>query len=69
MREKAVCNTSPLIFLAKIQRLAVLDNYELLIPSQVAAEIVKGLNKKKQDAKKIIGYLENNHINPKNAFR
>lgn len=64
MRKKAVCNTSPLIFLAKIQRLAVLDNYELLVPSQVEAEIVKGLKKKKLDAKKILEYLESNHIKP-----
>lgn len=38
MSECAVCNASPLIFLAKIQKLEFLDNYDLHVPSQVEAE-------------------------------
>ncbi|MEW6416880.1 MAG: DUF3368 domain-containing protein [Nitrospirota bacterium] len=62
MREKAVCNASPLIFLAKIQRLELLDNYELYTPVQVEAEILRGLRNKKENAKQIIEYLEGNNI-------
>jgi predicted nucleic acid-binding protein len=65
-REKAVCNASPLIFLAKIQKLQFLDKYELYIPFQVEAEILRGLKNKKEDAKQIIKYLKNNDINPVN---
>ena len=64
MREKVVCNASPLIFLAKIQKLRLLDNYEVYIPSQVGAEIVRGLKSKKEDAKQIIEYLKNSNIKP-----
>lgn len=65
-REKAVCNASPLIFLAKIQKLQFFDKYELYIPFQVEAEILRGLKNKKEDAKQIIKYLKNNDINPVN---
>ena len=43
MREKAVCNASPLIFLEKIQNLEFLNTYEIFIPSQVEKEICGGL--------------------------
>ena len=36
---KAVCNTSPLIFLTKIERLDFLNSYSLIIPEQVFQEI------------------------------
>ena len=32
--QEVVCNASPLIFLAKIDRLNLLDSYVLRIPSQ-----------------------------------
>ena len=64
MREKAVCNASPLIFLAKIQKLRLLDYYELYIPTHVETEIGRGLKSKKEDAKQIIEYLKNSHIKP-----
>lgn len=44
-----VRNASPLIFLAKIERLALFDNYALHIPSQVESEILKGLKRKKEE--------------------
>lgn len=59
-----VCNASPLIFLAKIERLALFDNYALHIPSQVESEILKGLKRKKEDAKRIIEYLEHKNLIP-----
>ena len=64
MWEKAVCNASPLIFLAKIQNLEFLSAYELFIPSQVGKEIMRGLKSKKEDAKLIIEYLKDNNIKP-----
>ncbi len=64
MRERVVCNASPLIFLAKLQRLKLFNNYDLYIPSQVEAEIVRGLKHKKQDARQIMEYLENTKIVP-----
>ncbi|MBI4697455.1 MAG: hypothetical protein HY758_00665 [Nitrospirae bacterium] len=62
MREKAVCNASPLIFLSKIQKLDLLDNYKLHMPSQVEAEIIRGLTGRKEDARQIIEYLNNRKI-------
>ena len=64
--EKAVCNASPLIFLAKIQNLEFLGTYELFIPSQVEKEIPRGLKSKKKDATQIIEYLKSNDIKPVN---
>lgn len=64
MREKAVCNASPLIFIAKIQKLEFLSGYELFIPTQVEREILKGLKSKKEDATYIVEYLRNNNIKP-----
>src|SRR3990167_5977255 len=45
---EVVCNASPLIFLAKIDRLNLLDSYVLRIPSQVESEILKGLKRRKE---------------------
>lgn len=64
MREKVVCNASPLIFLSKLHRLKLLNNYYLYIPSQVEAEIISGLKNKKEDAKQIIDYLKSRKIGP-----
>jgi len=64
--EKAVCNASPLIFLANIQNLEFLGTYELFIPSQVEKEILRGLQSKKKDATQIIEYLKSNNIKPVN---
>lgn len=62
--ESAVCNASPLIFLAKIEKLELLNGYDLYIPFQVEAEIMKGLKSKKEDAKQIVVYLKNKKIKP-----
>lgn len=62
MSEKVVCNASPLIFLAKIRKLELLDRYKLYIPSHVKAEIVKGLKRNKQDAQLILEYMSRNNI-------
>jgi predicted nucleic acid-binding protein len=62
MAERIVCNASPLIFLAKIGRLSFLDAYELHIPMQVEAEVLKGVKRKKQDAAKIEDYLHARNI-------
>lgn len=60
--QDVVCNASPLIFLAKIGRLDLLDRYALHIPSQVESEILKGLKRKKEDAKLITKYLEHKNL-------
>jgi predicted nucleic acid-binding protein len=64
MIERVVCNASPLIFLAKLQKLDLLNNYDLHIPSQVEAEIIRGLKNKRDDAKQIIEYLKSRKIEP-----
>lgn len=64
MSEKVVCNASPLIFLAKVQRLDLLNDYDLCIPSQVEMEIVRGLRHKRENATRIIEYFEKRHIEP-----
>ena len=64
MAERIVCNASPLIFLAKIDKLSLLDAYEIRIPVQVEAEILKGAKRKKQDAAKIADYLHAGNIMP-----
>lgn len=58
MPTDVVCNASPLIFLAKIRRLDLLDIYNLHIPSQVESEILKGIKRKKEDAGLIVEYLK-----------
>ncbi|MBI2541848.1 hypothetical protein HYV80_04015 [Candidatus Woesearchaeota archaeon] len=50
---KSVSNASPLIFLAKIEKLDLLSNYEIIIPNQVYEEISKGEEAGKEDAQKI----------------
>lgn len=64
MPVKAVCNASPLIFLAKINCLRLLDDYSLHIPNQVKDEVLSGLKKGKEDARFIIDYLEARKIEP-----
>ena len=49
---KIVSNASPLIFLAKIGRLNLLNDYEIIMPKQVYEEINKGAEAK-EDAQKI----------------
>lgn len=55
---KIISNTSPLIFLAKIDRLDLLADYELIIPKQVYEEIGKGTETCKEDAQKIKTLVE-----------
>src|SRR3990172_5071205 len=64
MREKVVCNASPLIFLAKLNRLDLLLIYELIIPSQVNTEIQKVIRHKRPDAQQITAYFKANGIEP-----
>lgn len=64
MREKVACNASPLIFLAKIERLDLLNAYELHLPQQVEAEILKGSKSKREDSGLIAQYLKANKIEP-----
>lgn len=46
--QDVVCNASPLIFVAKIDRLDLLDNYSVRITTQVESETLKGLEKKRK---------------------
>jgi len=62
MIEKAVCNASPLIFLAKINKLNLLKSYTLYVPIQVKTEIQKGFVNKKENAGQIIEFIESNNI-------
>lgn len=64
MQGDVVCNASPLIFLAKIKRLSLLDIYSLHIPSQVETEILKGLKRKREDTSLIIAYLSQRNVKP-----
>jgi len=50
---KIISNASPLIFLAKINRLDLLADYELTIPKQVYEDIIKGEETGKEDSQKI----------------
>lgn len=59
---EVVCNASPLIFLAKIGQINLLDNYTLYIPSQVELEINNGIRRKKEDAQLILRYLKDKNI-------
>lgn len=63
MRSDVVCDASPLIFLAKIKRLDLLDIYSLHVPYQVEAEILKGIKRKRDDAELITEYLRQRNIN------
>ena len=56
-----VSNASPLIFLAKIERLNLLNGYEVTIPKQVYEEINKGIESK-DDAQKIKTLVERSII-------
>ena len=58
---KIVSNASPLIFLAKIGRLNLLNNYEIIMPKQVYEEINKGAETK-EDAQKIKTFVEKSII-------
>jgi len=64
MAERIACDASPLIFLAKIDKLSFLDFYEIHIPAQVETEILKGARRKKPDAGKIADYLSIRNIKP-----
>jgi len=64
MHGDVVCNASPLIFLAKINQLNLLDIYSLHVPSQVETEILKGQKRKREDATLIIAYLSQRNIKP-----
>ena len=55
---KIVSNASPLIFLAKIGELDLLDKYEIKIPRQVYEEIHKGAEIGKEDTQKIESLIE-----------
>lgn len=59
---EVVCNASPLIFLAKIGQINLLDTYTLYIPSPVESEIQNGVKRKKEDAQLILRYLKNKSI-------
>ena len=67
MAERIACDASPLIFLAKIDKLSFLDFYEIHIPAQVETEILKGAKRKKPDAAKIADYLSIRNIKPLKA--
>ena len=58
MDGRLVCNASPLIFLAKIDRLPLLGAYEILIPAQVEAEILKGARSRMRRGSQIISVAE-----------
>lgn len=64
MEKDIVCDASPLIFLAKIRRIDLLNTYSLFIPFQVEAEILKGIRKEREDAKTISEYLKERKITP-----
>lgn len=59
---KIVSNASPLIFLAKIGKLELLGNYEVIIPKQVYEEINKGTKTGREDAQKIKSLVEKSII-------
>lgn len=64
MPVRVVCNASPLIFLAKINSLRLLDDYSLHIPNQVKDEVLAGHKKGKADACLILDYLDARKIEP-----
>lgn len=54
---KVVSNASPLIFLAKIGKLDLLNRYEVSIPQQVYEEVIKGIESR-DDAQEIKSLVE-----------
>ena len=59
---KIASNASPLIFLAKIGRLDLLENYGVIIPKQVYSEIKEGEKSGREDSHKIESLIENGAI-------
>jgi len=59
---KLVSNASPLIFLAKIDELELLEDYEIIIAKEVHEEILKGGKVGREDAHKIENLIKNNQI-------
>ena len=59
---KIVSNASPLIFLAKIGKLELLDNYEVTIAKQVYEEILRGGQSCREDSYKIESLVNSNRI-------
>ncbi|MBI4016076.1 MAG: DUF3368 domain-containing protein [Candidatus Aenigmarchaeota archaeon] len=59
---KIVCDASPLIFLARINKLYFLDTYQILIPDQVYAEIKIGKEKGKNEFIIIDHYISQRKI-------
>ncbi len=59
---RVVSNASPLIFLAKIEKLDLLNGYEVTIPRQVYEEVIKGIESR-DDAQKIKSLVEGKIIN------
>ena len=59
---KIVSNASPLIFLAKIDKLDLLNKFEVTIPKQVYEEIIKGKKEGREDANKIENLIEKDVI-------
>ncbi len=59
---KIISNASPLIFLAKIDKLGLLEGYEIIIPKQVYQEITKGAKTGREDAYKIENLVGKNII-------
>ena len=59
---RLISNASPLIFLAKIDKLELLEGYEVIIAKQVYEEILKGGETGREDAHKIENLIKNNRI-------
>ena len=59
---KIVSNASPLIFLAKLGMLYLLENYEIIIPKQVYSEIKEGEKSGREDSHKIESLIKNDKI-------
>ena len=59
---KIVSNASPLIFLAKIGKLNLLEDYEVIIAKQVQEEILKGGQSGREDSHKIESLIKNDKI-------
>lgn len=59
---KVVSNSSPLIFLAKIDKLDLLKKHEISIPKQVYEEVIKGGELGREDAHKIEQLVEKNIV-------
>ena len=57
-----VSNASPLIFLAKIGKLDLLETFEIIIPKQVYSEIKEGEKSGREDSHKIESLIKNNKI-------